>query len=616
MAQDSILSYYEQELAFLRRQGDAFARRYSKIAGHLLLEPDKCDDPHVERLLEGVAFLAARVHHKLDEEFPEITAAFLEAVAPSYLAPLPSFSIARFVGKKESPWHTLPSGTLLHTRPLREYDLRCRFRTCYPVTLWPAFIREVRLQLPGAAGLPAGNGAAGVLRLSVRCSLGSFTEVPPPGDPAPLRLFLDGERRFQIYELLLGAALRGSDRPVLCRDARGRLHELSLRPVGFEQGEGLLPSSRPTFLGYQILKEYFAFPQKYLFFDLCGIDRELLLASGEQLDILIPLERPPVVGLNLEPEDFLLGCTPVVNLFPVLAEPIPLTLHRAEHRVIPDARRQEGLEVYSIDEVQLAAPGRVEPQRLQPLFQTRVAADTGGRQSLFTASRRAGQTGTELYLSLLDPNLNPLLPDQGTLIVHTTCSNRDLASRLPIGTTRRQRTATGELDLSAPGEFWLTAAQSDAVIAIDCLERPSVARMPTLGRGAHWQLISHLSLNHLSLSGGSSALQALKELLALYDFARPGGTYPEVSGLQSLTTRSTVARIGGGCDGFCRGHELTLELDEDRFVGGSMMLFAAVLDRFFGLYVSLNSFTQLVVSASRRLERVRFPVRAGERVLL
>lgn len=619
MTLDNILGYYEHELAFLRRMGGAFARKYGKIAGQLFLEPDKCDDPHVERLLEGVAFLAARVHHKLDEEFPEITAAFLEAIAPSYLAPLPSFSMARILGKKTAPWRVIPAGTQLHTRPLRDYDLRCRFRTCYPVTLWPAVLGEVRVLLPGEANLPVPAATPAVLLLQLRCTESSFRELLPPGEPPPLRLYLDGEQRFQIYEFLLQSALFDGSTQPLARDQGGGHHSLVMRPVGFESDEMLLPNPQRSFLGYRCLQEYFAFKEKHLFFELAGLTRGLLEKCDKQLSIYIPLSRPVPPELHFDVEDFLLGCTPVVNLFPVLAEPITLHHQRTEYRVIPDTRRQDAFEIYSIDDVFVANGSRREAERVEPLWKSRGAIAEGSRsRRLYTMSRRMGKEGTDSYLSLLDPSLADSSPAPGTLLVHTTCSNRDLASQLPIGTSRRRRLPDGQLESekSCPGDFWPSEAESEAIEAIDCLVRPTPVQQPPSDRSAHWRLISHLSVNYLSLCSGNDALAALKEILSLYGHARPGGTVQEIAGLRSLNVTPAVRRIVGPNPGMCRGLDLLMELDDELFVGGSAAMFAAVLDRFFGMYVSINSFTALRFQTRRDPEPRRFPARSGQKALL
>lgn len=617
-----ILEYYERELAFVRRMGAHFARKYPKIAGRLLLEPDKCDDPHVERLLEGVAFLAARVHHKLDEEFPEITAAFLEAVAPNYLAPLPALSIARFLGKEQQPWAELPRGTPLYTQPLRGHDLRCRFRTCYPVTLWPAVITQAELVLPGVAGFSADSGAAMALRLRLSCTQKSFAEVPPPDKSKPLlRLFLDGEKQYQLYELLSSASTGAEGLRALVRLPGGTLRDLAVRPMGFGADEGLLPYANRGFAGYRIVQEYFAFPKMFLFFEISGLDDKLIAGADQHLDLLFPLPRPAPPSLTLQPEQFLLGCTPIVNLFSCLGEPIPLTHLQTEYRVIPDVHRQSGMEVYSVDEVIASSPSRSEPARLSPLFSARVSALEDKSVALWTSSRRAGEHGTDVFLSVVDRAFNPVRPAYDTLLPSLTCSNRDLPERLPIGMARRALTIDSEgkpdLDRQPPSDFVAGhGAGGDAIDKIDCLEHPTPARRPAFGKSMHWRLISHLSLNHLALTDGEAGLRALRELLVLYDFVNPGATQTEISGIASLEVRRTVGRTSEGPDAFCRGMEVTVGLREDHFVGGSPYLFAAVLDRFLAMFVSINSFTQMVAVFEQRREIRRWPARAGDRILL
>jgi type VI secretion system protein ImpG len=563
-----------------------------------------------------VALLAGRVHHKLDEEFPEITAAFLEAVAPHYLAPLPALSIARVLGKPEQPWAELPRATPLYTQPVKGHDLRCRFRTCYPVTLWPAVISAAELLLPGSAGFADGSGAAMALRLVVSCTHKRYSEVPPPEKLKPLlRIYLDGEQQYALYELLSSTARAYARLP------GGALHELTLRPMGFAPDEGLLPYKSRVSEGYRTLQEYFAFPKMFLFFELGGLDARQLAGLGADLELLFPLARPAPRNLVLQPESFLLGCTPIVNLFSVLAEPISLTHLRAEYRVVPDVHRQSSMEIYAVDEVVASSPSRSEPARLSPLFSARVGALEDKSVALWSVSRREGPEGSELYLSIVDRALDPVRPAYDTLLPTVTCSNRDLPSRLPLGVGRRVLTrnsaACWDYDRDPPGDFTAGLTPGSAAVdRIDCLEHPTPSRRPALGKSMHWRLISHLALNHLPLTDGEAGLQALREILILYDFANPGAPRAEIDGLRSLQVRRTVGRPLPEPDTFCRGLELTIALAEDRFVGGSPYLFAAVLERFLGRFVSINSFTQLVAVFEQRHEVKRWPARAGDRILL
>ncbi|MCK6556300.1 type VI secretion system baseplate subunit TssF [Candidatus Binatia bacterium] len=602
---DELLPYYERELAFLRQMGAEFAAKYPKIAARLQLESDRAEDPHVERMIQAAALLAARVHHKLDDEFPEITESLLNVVYPQYLAPVPSMAIAQFVLDPEqgklTAGHRIERGTTLLSPAVDGQT--CRFRTAYPVTLWPLEIAAAQLDTTARFGLTAR--AAGAIRLEFAClGEGSIADLQIDR----LRLFLHGESRlaYGLYELLFNHA-----QEVILRGLRGgartptivRLPPDVLRPAGLDDDENVLPVTHRSFAGYRLLQEYFALPEKFLFADLLHLDRAVTAGFAQRFEVLVLLDKLPRFEQPVTADTFRLGCTPVVNLFEQLAEPIRLSHTRTEYRVIADVHRQQSTEVYSVDRVGSSRPDGQEVVEIYPFYSLRHAGTAEREGAYWYATRRAserrGDTGTEVYLSLVDTGFRPTLPAAETLAVATTCTNRDLPGRLPFGGGRSDL----EMEAAAP------------LSRIHCLLKPRETQRPPLRSAAQWRLISHLALNYLSIADGP---QALQEILKLYDFSGSAVIQQQIAGLVGLSSRRVVARPGSmPWNGFCRGIEVTLEFDEDRYVGSGVFLFAAVLERFLGLYASLNSFVQLVAFTRQREEALhRWPPRAGHQILL
>jgi type VI secretion system protein ImpG len=602
---DELLTYYERELTFLRQLGAEFAAKYPKIAGRLLLESDRSEDPHVERLLQAFAFLTARVHHKLDDELPEITDALLGVLYPHYLAPVPSMSVVQFVLDPEqgklTTGHRIDRGATLYSQPVDGSP--CRFRTCYPVTLWPIEVSSARFDTPDRLG-PAGQAAA-VLVLELRCLGGTtFADL----DLDRLRFFLHGEGPlvYALYELLMRDVSR-----IELRDPRGRsasrpivLSPHGLNAVGFEPDEGMLPYAQRSFLGYRLLQEYFHFPEKFLFVELRELNRAARAGFGPSMEVILFLNRVPKLQQPVSAGTFRLGCTPIVNLFDQLAEPIRVTHAQTEYRVIPDVRRQMATEVYSINRVTGTSQEAEEPLHIEPFYSFKHAAERERQRSFWYATRRAsprkGDNGTEVHLTLVDLDFEPRLPATETLTLHVTCSNRDLPGKLPFGGDR--------------GDFEIEGAAPLA--RIRCLIKPTPTVRPPLRRAALWRLISHLSLNHLSLTAGGP--EPLQEILKLYDFAESAVIRQQIAGVTNVTSRRVVRRPASfAWNGFCRGTEVHIEFDEDKYVGSGVFLFASVLEKFLGLYASLNSFTQLVATTRQREEPLKqWPPRAGERILL
>jgi type VI secretion system protein ImpG len=448
--------------------------------------------------------------------------------------------------------------------------------------------------------------AKALLRLELR----SATADLPLGQLAvrSLRFFLKGQGQhvFPLYELLfrhvLGVVVASAPRdpePV-------PLAPEAIQPVGFARDEGALPYPPRSFLGYRLLTEYFAFAQKFLFFDLSGLGSGALTKAGRTVEIRIYLDRSvPDVEQNLTADTFRLGCTPIVNLFPLRAEPIALTHTETEYRVVPDARHPGAHEVFSIDHVTATSPDN-ERVEYQPFYSFKHAADRQTQRTFWHAVRRpaalAGgkSEAFDTYVSLVDTHFSPSAPAGWTLDIETTCLDGDRPRRV----------------ISVEGESGLRLTKGAPVTRVECLTEPTRSFRPASRRGALWRLISHLSLNHLSLADEHEGAHALREILRLYDFADSAETQSMIEGVLSVRTRRVVGRAGGLRGGVCRGLEVTIDFDESRFVGSGLYLFASVLERFLGLYASVNSFSKLVATTKKGGEPWRWPPRAGETVLL
>jgi type VI secretion system protein ImpG len=609
----TLREYYEQELRFLRHMAVEFADKYPKLASRLVLREEDHPDPHVERLLEGVAFLAARVHLKIDDDFHEITDALLNIVYPHYVRPVPSITVVEFQldpqqGKLTTGFR-IPRRSMLYSRPVNGSP--CKFTTTQETTLWPVEIVAAEWRSPEKVDPPVrGSGAMAVIRLEVRCAPEvTFDKLALRS----LRFYLSGDGVVHsLYELLLNNCTQ-----ILVRDPKDRkrapilLPASSLRAAGFEEEEALLPYPRHSFDGYRLLQEYFAFPRKFHFLDLTGLDRVTAAGfqeSAEFLFFLSPFERPErweVLELGTAPAVFRLGCTPAVNLFPQTSEPILLKHTDYEYLVIPDARRHRTMEVFSVDEVVSTTAGSTTITRYEPFFSFRHSDTRSSKQALWHATRRDApwrkEGGTDVYLSLLDVSGKPLVPDVEALTLRLTCSNRDLPSHLPFGSGE-----TSDFELEGGGPIRRIIAR----------ERPTPSLAAPTRRSAFWRLISHLALNHLSLV--AEGRDALREILQLYNFTDSTFVNRQIQGIRTVSSRPHFAPLMSQQGiSFARGTRVAIELDEEEFAGSGVFVFASVLERFLGMYASLNSFSQLTVRTSQRKEVLRqWPPRAGKKILM
>ena len=620
-----ILRYYNQELQHLREVGAEFSQRFPKIAARLGMDGIEVTDPYVERLLEGVAFMAARVQLKIDAEFPRFTQRLLEIVYPNYLAPLPSMLVAQFEPQLDDTnlarGFTVPRGSALLSQAGRGDKTTCEFRTAQDVTLWPLELTSAEYfsfapDLP-LASLRVGKRVKGGVRIRLRSTAGlPFNKL----ELDRLRVFLSGgdEAAYKLHELCLGACIGGMVRPVSPAPA---WHELiapeNVRAAGFRDEEALLPATLRSFQGYRLVQEYFAFPQRFLFVDIDGLAPALNRHDGSELEIVLLFGRgEPMLESAVDASSFALFSTPAINLFPKRADRVHVTENTYNYHVVADRTRPMDFEIFEVAAVTGYGAGSESEQPFYPFYAAYHAEDAEHRAYYMVQREprllsenqkqtgiRTSYVGSEVYVSIVDPEEAPYRSDLRQLAITTLCTNRDLPLQMPLH--------VGKTDFS------LNSAAP--VQSIRCVKGPSVPSSP-LGEGTvAWRFISHLSLNYLSLlnSGENEGAEALRQMLGLYAGSSDAGAKKQIEGLRSVRTRPSVRRLPfAGTLAYGRGIEIVLEVDELAFQGGSAFLFGAVMEQFFARHVSINSFTETVLRSTARGEVMRWVPRCGERPIL
>jgi len=609
---DDLIKFYNKELNYIRRSAAAFAEANPKIAGRLRLSQDTIEDPHVSRLIESVAFLNARVRKKLDDSFPEISNSMLEVLYPHYLAPVPSMSIIQFKGIEEATTsYKIKADSLIETQPVDGEP--CRFNTAYPVTLWPIELTDVQLSRGSyqAPPLPKHFGAVAALRLKLSCLSNEMTFSQL--SPADLVFYLGGQSSevSALYELIFNHTVAMTIASSPADSNAVYLDADQLEAVGYGKDEGLLPYPARSKLGYRLLSEYFTFPEKFNFIKLAGLGEHAFSQSGKDVEIYFYLsESQPELENSINKENFQLGCTPMVNLFSQHAESFILNHKKEQYQITPDSRRMLSKEVYSIDSVEAVSPSG-EKIEYRPFYGFNHQMNTRKDIAYWHTTRKPAvvhrrddiDNGTEIFISLVDLNFQSDVPDNWTLNIKTTCLNRDLPGRLPFG----------------GGQPYLQLGEGNAPLSsVLCVTPPTKTKRIELRESTRWRLISHLNLNHLSLTDSEHGADVLREILTLYNFDDSPSTRSLIEGVVSISSKPAMSRVKGhGISALCRGLEITLVLDENRFEGQGMFLFASVLERFFALYAPMNSFTKLILKTRQRESTVKkWPPRAGEKVLL
>jgi type VI secretion system protein ImpG len=622
---ERLLDYYNTELRHLREMAGEFAREYPKIAGRLALDKDArdiCPDPYVERLLEGFAWLAARVHLKLDAEFPRFTQSLLETIYPHYLSPIPSMTIVRLDPEEHdaalAPGIVVKRGTLLRSAIGKGEKTSCTFQTAQDVRLLPLKISEMRYFTRDVSelNLPPDVRAKAALRIRLQTTADvPFKEVAAD----PLVFFLRGadETPSMIYEQIFAAK---SGLIVQSGSERGKTLERlpgdAIRRVGFANEQALLPRSPRSFEGYRLLREYFSFPQRFLFFELAGFAEAVRKCEGNKLDLIIALkDQDTRLEGRVDASFAELYCTPAINLFSKTLDRINVTDRFSEFHVVPDRNRPLDFEIFEIEGVTGYGVTPGQEQEFRPFYQAKDADVSAG--AFYTTQRlprvpsardkqfgvKTSYLGTELFLSVVDANSAPYRSDLRQLGIRALCTNR----HLPIQMARGVGRTDFSMDVNAP------------VASIRCLAGPTIPRpSPAEGRFS-WRLISHLALNYLSLldAARQDGAGGLRDILKLYADANDRQIARQIEGVLSVKSKPVIRRVRTpGPIAFARGLEIALNFDELAFEGTGVFIFGAVLEQFFAKYVSLNSFTETVIRTQQRGQIMVWPAQVGKRQIL
>jgi type VI secretion system protein ImpG len=619
---ERLLRLYRDELTHLREVGGEFARDHPKIAARLGMEGVEVADPYVERLLEGFAFLAARVQLKLEAEQPRLIAHLLESIYPNFLSPVPSMLVARLSVDPTDPGlakgHVVPRGSALVADTARGQGTRCEYRTAHAVTLWPVEIAAVQYfsyapDLP-LTRIPSAQGARGGLRIKLRAGGGlTFDQLPID----KLVFYFSGadDIAFRLHELVLGAG-QGTyvGGEVASAPSRWRDAAASLAAVGFADDQALLPETARTFSGHRLLQELAALPQRLLFFEFGELRSRLADHRSTEAELVITFLRgDPALESLVDSGSLALHCTPAINLFPKRLDRVPLGAGTWEFHAVADRTRPMDYEVHSIESVVGYGAGRESQREFLPLY-ARPHGRLDEAQAYYTVRReprrrserqqqqgtRSAYLGEEVFVALADAHGGPYREDLRQLAITARVTNRDLPTLLPLAGT------------------WTIEAAGPAT-KVELLRVPTAPSSRRAVGQTGWNLISQLALNHVAIIGATPEQGALtlRNTLALY--GPPGDTAwaRQVDGVVGLTVDTAVRRLPfDGPLTFGTGLDITLELDELAFQGVSAYLLASVLEQFFARHAAINSFTRLELRTPQRGHVAAWRARAGLKELI
>jgi type VI secretion system protein ImpG len=647
------LDLYNRELLLLYEQAGAFAEEYPGIAERLGGLVGERMDPMIGGLLEGAAFLAARVQLKLKHEFPEFTNNLLEQLIPNYLAPTPSALMAKVLPPYADPalreGRRIARGAYIDaTYRERDRQVACRYRLTSDIMLWPFevtgaeyFTTPSALQ---ALGLSVGHEVLAGLKISFthRMTARAENEIPELESRKKPETWFAGCRTadlpihflgpeadaIALYEQVIADSVSVYFRylddfgdPVIVPAPKD-----CIRQIGFDEEDALFPNDNRIFHGFDFLREYFMFPRKFIGFRLVGLAGVMPKLKAKSVDLLITFDEVTTrLAAAVRPEMFALYAAPAVNLFEKTTDRIAVKSNFYEYHVVPDRSRYLDFEPHRVIDVFAHLPGEKDKVPIRPLYSASMDGTAPLDQGMFytvrrVPRRRTGEekrfgtasdyTGTDMFISFVDPSGIDGKGAVAELSIRALCSNRHLTEQLPVG--------------QGGADFRLL---DDVALDLACVAGPTPPREPVVSQlrtrsetaslgTVTWRLVNMLSMNHLGLvsRGAGKNAVALREVLTMFADMADAITERKIRGIRGIDSRDVIRRvrertgIGAG-----RGIEITVTLDEKAFEGSGAFLLGAILDRFFAEYAALNHFTETVIQTTERGEIMRWPVRMGTR---
>ena len=620
-----LFELYKKELQHIREMGGEFAAEFPKVAGRLGLETLECSDPYVERLLEGFAFLAARVQLKIEKSHSQLARQLLEMVYPTYLSPTPSMVVTEvFPSLSEgslAQGFTLERGTRLRSQIAPDEKTECDYRTSHDLTLWP--IQIVGMNYLGnaaavdTAGIRGSKSTRSGLSLQIK-TIGGIKFADLPMDT--LSLYISGADSLGtvLYEQLFRHTLSVS---VVSqgKEIRTPRQAISLQRQGFSDTESLLPVTQRGFQGYRLVQEYFAFPERFLFARLEGLLSRLARCHSDTIELVFSFDnRNESLFDTLSVQNFRLNCVPAINLFPKSADRILLDKSQHQYHIIPDRTRPMDFEVYSVGDVRGFGGSQAQREDFYPYFKSGEKQRSANRffglerePRLLSSKQkrrdpRASYVGSEMFISLVDEHDVPYRSDLKQLAVDIFCTNRDLPLQMPVG----KKDTDFKLDVGAP------------VKSIRCLHGPTVPKPSRAHFKDAWRLVSNLNLNYLSLDStraddGTSAASMLRQMLELFCDANRSSDSRQLEGILVVKTQAAVRQLKVRSHlEVARGMQVSVRIDEAAFEGSGAYVLGSVLEQFFARHATVNSFTETVLESVQRNEIQRWPVSIGQRSTL
>jgi len=577
------IDYYKDELYRLKELGREFAESHPVLAP-MLSGPS--EDTDVERLLEGVAFLTANINRKIDDELPEVLHTLMQMICPHFLRPVPSLTMISFFPKDNLKEPLVVSaGTNIDSGPVDETI--CRFRTCFDVEISPLSLVNANLIQKSTDGP---NVDEAEIKLDFRLKGMNLSKW----NPDRLRFYIGGDYPgacdlcFILCHYLKEIRISGNSGSVVLG------HE-NLNLGGFSHEDAIIPYPSNIFPSFRVIQEIFVFPEKFLFLDL-NLKKWKNKGADNEFTISFICDIPPFTIPKVSRDRFLLHTVPAINLFSRDAAPMMLEHHRSEFPLRPEAMKQGTYQIFSVDRVSGFARGSAKKREFIPFSEHSPDKDSMPVYNTVFRSSIMGK-GYDVYLSTAYPK-NEEIPESEIISAKLTCTN----SNIP--------------DLLQTGDICNPTSNTPELVSYRNILPPTASQLPPLGGDLLWYLLSHLSMNFISIA----ETQNFRKLLQFYLFPGERDKPKEIANKRKINSIVSIniapsERLFKGT--ILRGQAIEIKTRQDHFAShGDMYIFGSVLDYFLGTYASINTYTSLTFEDVISGEQIKWPVRLGTRPLL
>jgi type VI secretion system protein ImpG len=565
---------YQQELHSLYRHIADFTRQNQTCEAEGLLE-----NPHITRLIQAFGVVASNLTIMLEEASTQSMSALFDILYPHYNRHIPSIAmISISLNEKHETCLSIPKGKLVEMEGNIKNNNKYayKFRVCYDSYISPIKINSASCE-PGQGAEESKSFSS----LNIQFATLNKTPLSKIG-LKKLRLLTKGlsTETYSIYHNVMTNLESIIIRCPKNHNSFVELNNYCIKPVGFGDKENVLPYPCNSFLGYRLITEFFIFPEKFLFFDLIleGID---FSQFGNSIEVCFRLKGKELEGV-VSKDNFILNATPIINLCEIESDPVQMESYLFNYPIVMDKKNAENYEIYSIEDVKVGLNNQEVSAR--KLFDLSYGEKPNNKDFCYSIKNRYSMNSDKpnglQFISIVDRHGHLLSKNKlpKYFYIRSLCSN----GNLPNTAYMTQKGQFKFLEITVP------------VSKIECITNPT--QKYVLGNKINYKLrlTAHLSLNYMNMVNDTNGAELIKQALSIYTENSKFSQLIVDSILDVKVVEDICSVSISRASQFCKGHIIEIYFDQNQLPKGLIYLFFKVLEHFFAIYCSINSFIKLI----------------------